>query len=181
MAKFGEGVRNGRMRKPRAVTVLLVLSGSIAVLAAGLTGCGSTSAHVSPNRLISHSRGIGPISVGETRAKIDAAYGTGRRAFLPGRPHDTPITFYPAVSIGVLYYGNHALYVETTAPRYRTTSGLGVGSTAAQLKKSGADSQNGGELWGLINGKLATTFFMTNSFLPAHSWAVRVVVGPLGD
>ena len=147
-----------------------------AVLITGLTGCGSTS----KNTLIDRSRSIGPIAVGETKAKIEAAYGKGQRAFLPGRPHNTPITFYPAVLIGVLYYEGHAIYVETTASRYRTKSGMRVGSTAAQLRKSGAECQQ--DQCGVINGNLATTFFMSSSYPSDRATrAIRVVVGPLGS
>jgi len=149
-----------------------------AVLVAGLTGCGS-SAHTPKNTLIDRSRSIGPIALNETKAKIEAAYGSGQRAFLPGRPHDTPITFYPAVSIGVLYYENHAIYVETTAPEYRTKSGGGVGSSTAELKKIGAECEQ--DQCGIVNGNLATTFFMNPPFFSHRfrSRAIRVVVGPL--
>ena len=150
-----------------------------AVLVAALTGCG-LSAHVSKNTLIDRSRSIGPIAVGETRAKIEAAYGKGQRAFLPGRPHNTPITFYPAVSIGVLYYESNAIWVETTAAQYRTKSGMSVGSTAAQLRKSGAECQQD-QCW-LANSNLSTNFFMSSSY-PSHrdTRAIRVVVGPVGN
>lgn len=150
-----------------------------AALVAGLTACGS-SAGTSTNILIARSRSIGPITVGEAKTRIEAAYGKGQPAALPGRPHNTPITFYPALSIGVLYYESRAIYVETTEPEYRTTSGVGVGSTVAELRRAGAECQQ--DQCGIVEGNLATTFFMSPSFL-AHrpSQAIRVVVGPLGN
>ena len=152
---------------------------AVVVLVVALAGCGS-SAHTAQNTLIARSRSIGPIFVGETKATIEAAYGKGQPAALPSRPHDTPITFYPAVSIGVLYYENHAFYVETTAPQYRTKSRMGIGSTAAQLQKNGAECQQD-QCW-LTNSNLSTTFFMSSSY-PSHreTRAIRVVVGPVGS
>lgn len=145
MAKFGERVRKRSMRKPAVVAVLVVLAASIAVLVASLTGHGS-NAHAPNNTLIVINRLVGPFSIGERQAKVEAVAGKGR-VVLSRNPTDgeyfgSLMKVYRAVSIRVIYLtrqGKAGLFaVETTSSEYRTKSGIGVGSTVEQVKKIGA-------------------------------------------
>ena len=116
-----------------------------AVLVASLTGCGS-GAHTPNNTLIVINQRIGPFSIGERQAKVEAIAGKGRVVLSRNPTVDeyfgTLIKVYPAVSIRVDYLtgqGKAGLFsVETTSPEYRTKSGIGVGSTVEQVKKVGA-------------------------------------------
>lgn len=111
--------------------------GALLVLSA--SGCAggkqtTTAAHRSTGLVL--GRRIGPISLYESKAKIEAAYGKGRR--LVAKSGQT-VTFYPAISIGVQYYGSQGVgVIETSSPRYRTQAGFGVGNTVARARKLGA-------------------------------------------
>ena len=137
-------------------------------------------------------RRIGPIYLGEPRAKIEAAYGKGQRVTLRQGTANPVVTYYPAISIGVMYLGGHrkfAVILETSSPRYRTESGIGVGSGIGPLRKIGANCSVSPGSCGLPGGfgppkhpTTATTFFLNHEPFPHAPPArvVRVVVAPLG-
>ena len=132
-----------------------------------LAGCGSRMHTAKPpqaSTLLVLGRRIGPIFFGETKAKIESAYGRGQVVRLP--PTNAAVVFYPAVSIGVIYVPNSrgkaaAEILETAASQYRTKAGIGVGSTVGQLKKIGADCglTVGSCQLGVSSSKPGTTFF----------------------
>jgi hypothetical protein len=145
----------------RAAIRLLLLG-----MAVGLAGCG-TSTHTSKDTLLVLGRRIGPISFGETKAKIQATYGSGQRETLRSGTARPVVVFYPAVSIGVIYsaspQGKPAVAIlETAAPQYRPRAGIGVGSTVGELKKIGAECGLTADSCGIgiSASKPGTTFFL---------------------
>jgi len=122
-----------------AVGIAGTLVGACAVLSAAGCASGRATTTTSSNgsTRIVVGRRIGPIYLLEPKAKIEAAYGKGRYLTLPT---GDGVTFYRAVSIGVRYYGSPARVgvVETASPRFRTSSGVGVGSGAPAVRKIGA-------------------------------------------
>jgi hypothetical protein len=135
-------------------------------MAVGLAGYGA-STHTSKNTRLVLGRSIGPISFGETKAKIEADFGRGQKVKLKSGTARPVVVFYPAVSIGVNYGANSkgkaaVAILETDAPQYHTRSGIGVGSTVAHLKKIGAEcglTVDSCQL-GISASKPGTTFFL---------------------
>ncbi len=88
------------------------------------------------------NRSIGGIRIGERKAEVYYYYGTACAAGCTAKPNGClamvsdgsgcPIPVYDYhVAHGLLdvaYDKKHAVYVETTSPRYRTKAGIGVGS-----------------------------------------------------
>ena len=170
--------------------VVLRVIASVAVGAFVLTAVGCGGSGPKTSTLIVLGRRIGPIYLGEPRAKIEAAYGKGRKMPVgTGRPAPPVYTVYSAVSIGVMYYGNRAVFVETRSPLYRTKSGLGVGSGIGPLRKIGANCTVTPGSCGVAGGfgppehpTTATTFFLNQELSPndhGTTRVVEVVVAPL--
>ena len=118
---------------------------STAVPLAGLTGCGSGT-HTSKSSLIVVGKRVGPFSIGERRARVEAVAGTGRvvlsRKPTHGEPFGTEVKTYMAVPLRVVYLTGHGragvFAVETTSRDYRTKSGVGVGMIRVVLALSSA-------------------------------------------
>jgi hypothetical protein len=145
----------------RAAEGLLLLG-----MALGLAGCGA-STHTSKSTRLILGRSIGPISFGEKKTKIEAAYGRGQKVALKSGTARAVVVFYPAVSIGVVYGANSqgkaaVAILETDARQYHTRSGIGVGSTVANLKKIGAECglTVGSCQLGISASKPGTTFLL---------------------
>ena len=149
------------------------------VLSAGLAACGS-SAHTSKIDSAVTAQRVGPISLGEPRAKVEAVAGKGQfvRAGKRSQGTGTVLIAYPAVSIRVIYLTRHgkaaAFVVETTSSNYRTKSGIGVGSTVEQVKKIGADCASECVLKNASAGT-ETDFALDNRGMRV----IRLSVGPL--
>jgi hypothetical protein len=87
---------------------------------------------------ISLDRRIGPVSFAEPKPEITKALGPGVTARLSGHP----LRFYPKVGIYVDYpptppngRPTSAAFVVTRSPRYKTRSGVGVGSSLRELRR----------------------------------------------
>jgi len=120
--------------------------------------------------LIVINRRLGPFSIGETQAKVEALARPGQVVLstspTDGESFGSLIEDYPAVSIRVIYLtggrGKAGLFaVDTTSPEYRTKSGIGVGSTVQQVKKLGAycDSLTSCSIQG-ADGGTSTAFIL---------------------
>lgn len=164
---------------------LTPLAGAALCVVLSTTACaGGGSSRAST--LIIPPRRIGPIYLAESKAKIEGAYGSGHRVKLNQGTADPVVTYYPTLAIGVMYYANHAVYIETSSSRYRTKSGLGVGTRVAQLRKTGANCTQDPSFCGVAQGNLATTYFLKPSVVfPDRSGlpqrVVRIWIGPLGS
>lgn len=123
----------------------------LAVLGFAVAGCGATKKIVvdvqtnppptisavavgaaQPGIALDHR--IGPVHFNESRIEVTKALGSGVLASLAGHR----LRFYPKAGIYVDYAGSGARQVAaivlTRSPRYRTRSGLGVGSSLRQLR-----------------------------------------------
>jgi hypothetical protein len=148
-----------------AVKRVLLLAGVVVVLALPATASAK----------IVVQRGIGGVSLGMTGAKVRALLGrpastaTGRNEFGPFR-----ILFYSRVK--VTFQGlTTVTAVETTSPLERTTAGIGVGSTKAQVrtKVAGVVCEPGHCHIGKFNPGARVTDF----FIGATGRVTRVLVG----
>lgn len=103
--------------------------------AAGLVCVGVAVATTAPRIVI--GRRIGAVTVGEPRTRLTKALGRGT----PVQVEGNPFRFYSKAGIYVLYPPNrslprHVFVVMTRSPRYKTNSGIGVGSSLRQLRRA---------------------------------------------
>jgi type IV pilus biogenesis protein CpaD/CtpE len=145
-----------------------------------LTGCGSSNHAPSSTAIVVNKR-IGPVSIGEQRPKVEAAIGAGH-VVATHKPDSngigTAIVSYPAASFRVVYIthaGKAAVFgAQTTSSRYRTQSGVGVGSAVAQVKKIGASCAMTSCSIREGNGGAAVTYFILDA---GTARVIRVVIG----
>jgi hypothetical protein len=79
-------------------------------------------------------KGMAGITLSMTRAKVRSILGKPTRV-KTGKNEFGPYTTYVYARVTITFQGNDAVTsVETTSPNERTATGLGVGSTLAQLK-----------------------------------------------
>lgn len=142
----------------------------LAMVAFLTTACGSRGHKALSNKLVlDHS--IGGISLGEVRSVAESALGKGvvvsatiDRSARP-TPERVVKVSYPNAGIVVWWVSGQghparAFILQTRSPRYRTATGIGVGSTLVKLRSIGvfcnvgSDCQHG---YGAPNGK-GTTF-----------------------
>ena len=128
---------------------------------------------------------IGPVHVGEPRAQIEKDSGPAVAAHLRGNK----LWFYPKVNIYVSYapgpitrLNQVAFFVVTGSARYRTRSGVGVGSSLRQLRRGVTVSCHSGNLivcrHEKANSKLPFTVFDVD---PRTKRVVAVAIVPGGN
>ena len=121
------------------------------LLATLLVAAGSLSAYGSTgSKRLVLDRSIGPVRLKESRKRIEEDIGKGRllashvdRSARPSPVRQDRIA-YEGEALVVIYISDKdhapiAFVIETTSPRYRTVSGIGVGSSLAKLRKVGVE------------------------------------------
>lgn len=115
--------------------------GSLAAAAiAGVLLPAPALAATNPNRIVLGKR-IGPVSLAEERAVIEAAVGPGKViATTPTETLPREVVYYTKVNITGWFDTPEASTttnrIATRRRRYRTASGIGVGSTRRQLRRA---------------------------------------------
>ena len=110
----------------------------LALLAVVPAGCGDATKKAVRPGLIALDRRIGLVSIGEQKPQITKALGRGVVARLSGHP----LRFYAKVKIYVGYppyplkgMPTVAAFIVTRSARYKTRSGVGVGSSLRELRQ----------------------------------------------
>jgi hypothetical protein len=112
---------------------------AIAVLATACFGGGSAEPKSTPiPTLIRPSASIGPVAIGEPRAKVEAVLGRGRPEPLgEDASFSSAKIRYPNSGLEVNYSKSAShpivLWVVTQSSRYHTRSGIGIGSPIDRL------------------------------------------------
>jgi hypothetical protein len=117
-----------------SVKLTLPLLGACAVL---LSGCGSAAVKGLPlDRRIALDHGIGVVTFGELKTRVDAALGSGKTTH---KEQGGFLVIYPQAGLTVGYGSyrgkEHVFAILTQSPRYETASGVGVGTTLDELRK----------------------------------------------
>jgi hypothetical protein len=126
----------------------------LAFLAVVAAGCGDATKKAARPGLIALDRRIGPVRLGEPKLQITKALGRSVVARLSGQPlrfyskvkiyvyAKVKIFLYPKAKIYVGYRPNPpkgnptvAAFIVTRAARYKTRSGVGVGSSLRELRQ----------------------------------------------
>lgn len=114
------------------------LSITVCVLAGVVTACVGSATGTKPTKLITPSSLAG-IHLRDSRPTVDALIGAGREV---KRTSAGDVTVaYPQAGLTV-FFGNGlashhhpgVYWVKTVSPRYRTSSGVGVGSVLAKVR-----------------------------------------------
>ena len=100
-----------------------------------LATCGAIGAAVyfiehGPRPGIALDDRIGAVSYGEPLSQVEAAVGPGKKHRVSRYP-DRFVSYFPRAGIYVSYPGET---IYTRSSRYKTDSGIGVGSTLSQLR-----------------------------------------------
>lgn len=114
------------------------------VIAALLAGACATGPAVGANNRIVLGRSIGPVAIGDERATVELRHGPGvvlssvpNPDFPPNPNWVIQVVRFPSVAVNARFPTAEASItadrLTTRAVRYRTTKGIGVGSTKALL------------------------------------------------
>jgi hypothetical protein len=115
--------------------------GTLAAAAiAGALAPAPALAATSPTRIVPGKR-IGPVSLAEERAVVEAAVGPGKViATVPTETLPREVVYYTKVNVTGWFDTPEASTttnrIATRRRRYRTASGIGVGSTRRQLRRA---------------------------------------------
>jgi hypothetical protein len=104
-------------------------------LAGLLAACGGSSQASSHEIVLDHA--IGPVSLRESRHDVERALGAG--VTIHNDQHHGHEVRYPGVRLDVFYapgpkHRELAFAILTMSPRFRTSAGVGVGSTRAAVE-----------------------------------------------
>jgi hypothetical protein len=159
---IAEAERRARQRRGLVILGVVVLAAVVAGVAfalgfsggsgGGRGGAGLNSASssaptgsVQPGAVVAGKR-IGPVRAGEPKAQVKKTLGFGTSLRLAGlalRPvdHGLHVWFYPKVGIYVSYPASRSFFprarmVMTRSPQYKTSAGIGVGSSLRQLHRA---------------------------------------------
>ena len=109
-------------QRGRFSVAVAALAGAVPVV----SGC-SDSGDRRPSILITPTS-LGAVYLRESRADVTSTLGAGR--FVRGSGGDATVR-YPNAGLTIFFAGGRAYFVRTHDRRYRTSGGVGVGSTVA--------------------------------------------------
>jgi hypothetical protein len=115
------------MYRPAAMKLLVVVCAVVALSVAGSAGAAKSSC-----KLLVPGTSLACVSVGMTQAQVHSVAGAPRSTSKVTGCCGQILSFvYPHFTVS--FMGGHVRWVYSTSRVYRTASGVGIGSTKAQL------------------------------------------------